>query len=369
MKAFLVARKSLCEIRREQQLLLLVLALPIVFLVITAATYGGDLQMTHPIQVVSADPEGDTLVEAIAAERHPDGEPVFDVEQTVDRAKAQDTLEDGATTAVVVIAPNAAGSYEITVVGDASNSAFYRAATILDGVINRVVDVQTGRLPGFTIREKPVHAAQPETQFDLYAPGMMIFALLMIIPQTAMLVAREVRWHTMQRLRLSAVRAWELLSGVGLAQLVVAVGQVLVVLGIALALGFHNNGSLLLAILVGLVIAASAIGQGLLVASLVQNDSQAANLGSSVAMIQVFLSGAFYPMPPQTVFTLLGHQIDLFDMFPATHGFLALQQVLTFGASLEQVAFRLSAMVALSILYLAFGILLFSYVQMKRRVS
>jgi ABC-type multidrug transport system permease subunit len=117
---------------------------------------------------------------------------------------------------------------------------------------------------------------------------------------------------------------------------------------------------------VGLVISLSAVGLGLLVACLVENDSQAANLGSTIAMIQVFLSGSFYQLPPLTIFTLAGHQIDLFDVFPVTHGFLALQQVLSYGAGPSEVGFRLGAALLLSILYLGAGVLLFQRLQMRQ---
>jgi ABC-2 type transport system permease protein len=136
----------------------------------------------------------------------------------------------------------------------------------------------------------------------------------------------------------------------------------------ALAMGFHNQGSLFLAVIVGLVICFSAIGQGLVVACFVENDSQALNVGSTATMIQVFVSGSFYQFPPLTLFTLAGHQIDLFDVFPATHGFMALQQVLTYGAGLREVAFRLGATLLLSVLYFLAGVVIFQRLQMRDRV-
>ncbi|MEE8392149.1 MAG: hypothetical protein V3S14_15325 [Anaerolineae bacterium] len=124
------------------------------------------------------------------------------------------------------------------------------------------------------VAEEPLGAADPsallragpQTEFDIYAPGIMIFALLMIIPQTAMLVAREVRWGTLRRLHLTRLRAWDLLTGVSLAQMIVAVVQVVVMFAGALAVGFHNQGSLLLAIVVELAVSFSAVGKGLVVA-------------------------------------------------------------------------------------------------------
>jgi ABC-2 type transport system permease protein len=67
-----------------------------------------------------------------------------------------------------------------------------------------------------------------------------------------------------------------------------------------------------------------------------------------------------------TVFTLAGHQIDLFDIFPATHGFSALQQVLTYGAGLSEVGFRLAATVVLAMFYFVIGVVVFQRRQMRQ---
>jgi ABC-2 type transport system permease protein len=264
---------------------------------------------------------------------------------------------------VVIGGPSTPGS--VTIAGDALNPRFYRASVILDSTVSRHADRAAGRPEVVRLVEEPLVAAGPVTEFDLYAPGMIIFALLMIIPQTAMLVARERRWRTLRRLRLTRVHAWELLGGMGLAQMVVAVLQVLLVFLAALAMGFHNQGSLGLAMVVALAISFSAVGLGLVAAGFVENDSQAANVGATFAMLQVFLSGAFFQLPPLTLFTLAGHQIDLFDIFPATHGFLALQQVLSYGAGLPEIAFRLGTTLLLSLLYLAGGVAIFRRLQMR----
>jgi ABC-2 type transport system permease protein len=374
MKALLVARKYLIEILREAQLLLLVLLAPLVFLGITAATYNVPLLVTHPVLVINPDPQSTPLVEDLKAQRYADGRPIFNVSLATDRDAAETTLKEQRATALVIIAPD--DSPHVTIRGDALYPRFYRASTILNSVVNRYADRIAGRQEVVQVVAQPLTGTGlagapmtgPQTEFDLYAPGMMIMALLMIIPQTAMLVAREIRWGTLRRLRLTRLSAWGLLSGVSLAQLVVAVAQVVMVFLAALAMGFNNQGSLPLAIVVGLAVCFSAIGQGLVVACFVENDSQAANLGSTFTMMQVFLSGSFYQLPPLTIFTLASHQIDLFDVFPATHGFMALQQVLSYGAGLSEIGFRLGATLVLSALYFVAGVLIFQRRQMRDSV-
>jgi ABC-2 type transport system permease protein len=84
-----------------------------------------------------------------------------------------------------------------------------------------------------------------------------------------------------------------------------------------------------------------------------------------LVMPQVFMSGAFFPLPPMTVFHLAGHQIGAFDFLPATHAMLALRQVFMGGAGLNEIAFRLGMTAVLSVLYFALGVVAFERMQMR----
>jgi ABC-2 type transport system permease protein len=366
VKSLLVARKSLLEILREPTLLGLVLLMPLVFVGIAAFGYSAPFLVTHPVGVIVQE-EGDLgLIEALRAERYTDGRPVFDVAVVTDQDAAHVALEAREITVLVEVGAGEDGRPSVTAHGDALYGRFYRASVVLDEVVQRYADRLAGRGALIQIHEERYAPAGPENEFDYYAPGMMVFALLMIIPQTAMLVGRELRWGTLHRLRLSGVRAWELLLGISLAQMAVAVIQVLVVFLSALALGYNNHGSLILAVFVGLAISLSAVGMGLIVACFIENDSQAVNFGSTVTMVQVFVSGAFFPLPPLIVFTFFGHPIGIFDIFPASHGMLALQQVLNDGAGLGGIGFRLAAIFLLSITFFAAGVFTFHKLKMGR---
>lgn len=366
MKLLLVARKTLLETLRELQLLGLTLVLPVIFVAITAFSYNVELMVIHPVLVLGAeplDPRVALLLEELRGQRHAGGRPVFDLDLIADREEAEAALSAHEATLLLTIAPDEG---IVTVYGDALYPRFYPASTIVNSVVNRYADRLDGRPEMVQIVGQPLFAGGPETEADLYAPGMIVFALLLIIPQTAMLVSREMRRGTLRRLRLSQLRAWEFLGGICLSQMAVALVQVVLVLWASLALGLHLQGSLGLSIVVGLVLCFSAIGPGLVVAAFSENDSQAANVGSTIAMLQVFLSGSFYQFPPITLFTLSGHQVDLFDILPATHGFLSLQQVLAYEAGLGEIGFRLAATLLLSVLYFALGVVIFQRRQMRR---
>jgi ABC-2 type transport system permease protein len=365
VKALNIARKFLREISREPSLLALIVLIPLAFLGITAFAYSEPYQKTYVLWI-SGDESGDLgLSEAIAAARYPDGPSVFDVEMIDDSQEANAALEARQIVAYLEVDVDAEGKLEATVNGDALNNRFYRASVILDEILFQHADRIAGRTTPIEIVEERYAPSGPSNEFDYYAPGMIVFALLMLIPQTAMLVGRESRWGTLRRLRLSRVRSGEILLGISLAQLVIAVILVLVLLLVAMALGYHNNGSPLLAAIVSLAISLSAIGIGLVVGCFVENDSQAVNLGSTATMLGVFVSGAFFPMTSPTLFTFLDHSITLFDFFPATHGLLALQQVLNDGAAFPDIAFRLGATLLLSLLYLVLGVIFFGWRKLR----
>ncbi len=93
MRALLVARKSLLEMAREWQLLLLVVVTPLAFLVITSLGYSAPLLVTHPMLVSGPAERSARLVEDLQAQRYADGRPVFEVSETSDPAAAQAALQ------------------------------------------------------------------------------------------------------------------------------------------------------------------------------------------------------------------------------------------------------------------------------------
>ena len=378
MKIFQLARKSLLEMLREPQLLALELLLPLIFLVMTYFSYNMPLLFTYPIKVIGKGSQAEGFLTELEDLRYANGQAKFHVSQAGNTMQSEEALKSKAAVALVIVSSESQTSGDstqqpklrVTLRGDAVNMQYYRASTLINNLAGRYADRLAGRPEVVQVQVVSLINSQvathqgPLSTFDLYAPGMIIFAILLLIPQTAMLVAREIRRRTLQRLRLTRLTALEFLGGLSLSQMVIAAFQVLVMFLAALALGFHSQGSPALALLVGMVICFSSIGIGLIVACFSENDSQAANIGGTASMLQVFLSGAFYQLPPITIFTLAGHQIDLFDVFPATHGLMALNQVLVYGNGWHEVAFRLETMLLLSVVYFLIGVVIFQRRQM-----
>jgi ABC-2 type transport system permease protein len=159
--------------------------------------------------------------------------------------------------------------------------------------------------------------------------------------------------------------AFDYLGGTTLWLALIAVLSVLLTFVTAVACGFRSQGSLGLAILVGVLNSLSIIGLGLLVACFSKTVSHAFVIANFPLGFLMFLSGAAFPLPRTNLFSLFGHGFALPDLLPPTHAVIALNKVFTLGAGLGEVTFELSALTVLTLLYFGLGVWIFSRTQMK----
>ena len=365
MRTWLIVRKSLLEMWHEPHIPLTQALLPLLFLLIFWSSFSGPLLATYPVLVLASDSRTEPLIEYLRAQRYADGRPVFDLRTVTLRDEAEAAVKNHNASVLLNVSTDSTGALAISMRGDATWMPFITASTYLGNVLAPYLDAVRGVPQVIRFDEHPLYAVGPKTQFDPFAPGIIVFAIMLLGPQAAIFLAREARWGTLRRLRLTPLRAWELLTGVTLAQMVVAVAIIIVLLAAMRVLSIHNQGSWQLSIGIGVLLSFSSIGFGLITACFAHNDFDAYNIAAVLVMPQVFMSGAFFPLPPMTVFSLAGHQIGAFDFLPATHGMLALRQVFTGGAGLNEIAFRLGMTAVLSVLYFALGVFVFERMQMR----
>jgi ABC-2 type transport system permease protein len=354
---------------REVQLLVLTLLVPAAFVVITALGYGNVKKLpTSTVLVLDRSGlQATAYIQQLQDQHYADGRSVFNLKMVANPADAEELLKAQKAALLLTFSRASQGNVMRTVRGDATSAAFITGSTALEAALQPQAEKLAGLSPVIALDSEPLGLFTPETEFDAYAPGMMVFAILMLIPQTAMLIGRELRWGTLRRLQLSPLKTWELFLGIALAQGVVAVVQVVVMFLTARLVGYHAQGSLLAAILIGLVLSAGSIGMGLVLACFISNDSEALNTGGTVSMLQVFLSGAFFAINGPVILKISSYAVGPFDLLPATHAMQALQQVLTGGASLLQVGFRVTATAVLSVLYFMFGVVIFEWKRKQGR--
>jgi len=387
MKALTIARKTLLELWREPLTLVLLLGFPIMLIVLYYVAYGETdqgLARYLSVLVINED-EGDGLTEGEAGARLVqmlrqvtfEGSPVFDLSLVTDRRAAEITLQERKASLLLAIPPGfsqslagaAAGGppADLFLVGDPHTDSYVFARSLLGGLLLEFAGSESERGEDLvTVSYEFVAGTGTMSDFEFGVPGVIVFGVMFVAITTAQLMVQENVRGTLRRLRLTRVRASDLLLGVTLAQMVVALVIVPAVFGVAAALGFRSRGSLLLAMGAGLLLSLSAVGVGLITACFARNDGEAANLSATIGVLMVLVSGAMYPMPELSIITVAGRTVQLYDLFPTAHAAEAMRRVLILGDGLPSLGYEFGALVVLSPIILAVGVGLYQRLQLRK---
>ncbi len=378
MKILAIARKTLLELWREPLLIGLLLLFPVLLVIFYYVAFGqtkDGLASYLKLLVMNDDagPAGTALVEAIRETEY-NGDLVFDVTIATDRNTAEIALREHKAALLLVIPSDFTQSLTVQqapatvrLVGDASSDSFVFAQGFLDDLVQRFARQAAGRKEPTLVTYEFLPGTGTMSDFDFGVPGTIVFGVMFMTVATAMILVRERVSHTLRRLRLTRASARDLLLGITLALLIVSLVQAPLTLGAAVALGFHAQGSLVLAMGIVLLLGLSAIGLGLIVACFAHNDGEAANLGSVVGVMMALLSDALYPMPAAPVATIAGRTIELYDVLPPTHAGEAMRRVLIFGEGADTIVYELVMMAVLAALFLTVGVIFYRRVQMREQ--
>ncbi|HWG92058.1 MAG TPA: ABC transporter permease [Candidatus Thermoplasmatota archaeon] len=361
MKFLSVSGKTLKEVFRDRRNLLLGLGLPVAFMLIFGFAFGGSSNTTYEVAVLNEDGGAlsQAFVKALEGANYSDGQKIFKMLPVSSVEEGRNLVQRNDANVFVSIPRGFTGNrpVEVTLHGDPSSGASQTASGIVKAIL---ADPRFSGSTRVTTEEETVTASEL-TRFDFIAPGLMVFSVINLAPQAAALLAREVENKTLTRLRLTRMQPVDLLAGVSLAQIVVGALAFVLMFATALLMGFHIESAdqLLLALGVCAVAALAVMGVGMVLASFATRQEHAAGLGVLVSVPASFLSGAFFPIPEVPLFRLGERVVEIYDILPTTHAVQALRQVLTLGNGLEDVVFELTALVVLSVLYFAVGVVLF----------
>ena len=213
-----------------------------------------------------------------------------------------------------------------------------------------------------------VSGTEAFTTFDYQAPGIIVFALLLLVIGVAGTLAGEVEHGTLERLKITKMKSFDLLFGTLIPWTLIAIAQVFILFLVAIAMGYHWQGgitNIALAIAIGIIGGISSISLGLLVAAFSRSEKHAENLGMLVAVPMSFLVGAFFTLPRAVIGDFWGKTFQAYDVLPWTHTVNALRSVLTFGCGLGDVVYDIMMMAVLTVILFVLGVICFSRTRLR----
>jgi ABC-2 type transport system permease protein len=369
-----VARTTLRELVRNPMVpvLSLVLAPFFVLLIWTFFPSGGST--TYAVVVVDHDTgatsasggavhAGRDAVAALSDVTYPSGDPILDVREVADRdAAATEIREHRALvflelpetfSASVVAAREGPGDVPVTFGGDMGTPTYPVAAIMAVDALDGAVRDLTGRPATMTTDEVGLGTSGSRTEFEAYVPGVLVFAIGLMIFSAAMSISQGVENRTLRRLARTPVRAVDLIGGVTLVQVALGVASGGAALGTAAALGFRSAGPMWLVLPIWVLAGVSVVGLGMAVAALTKTVAQAFLLANFPFGVFMFLSGTMFPVHGATLFTVAGHGVNVLDLLPPRHAVNALSTLCTYGST--DVGYELVMLTTLSVAYFVLG--------------
>ena len=378
---FSLFRKEMLESFRDWKMLSLTLTFAPFFVILMYA-YLGHTTPTYQIAVVNRD-EGTTtrtgermewgrdLVQAFGALRSPEGDTVLRV-RVLEPGEVEDLLESRQVDLAVfvpegfsraILAAREGADIEAVPVksrGDPANPDYLMAAVWADMTIMGFVGFASGIESPVLLAPETMSGATSLTEFELYVPGLLILALMMLMFTAAGALIREKDKGTIIRLRLSNLTVFEWLSAVSVTQLIVGILALALTYLTALAVGYRASGSLLVFFFVGALTSLSVMAFSVLVAAYLRTVFDLVTVGCFPFFILMFFSGGMFPIPGVPLFHWGERAIQLNEILPTTHAIAALNRVLSYGAGLGDIAYELWAIVILTIGFYALGTWVFT---------
>jgi ABC-2 type transport system permease protein len=379
MRLWRVFTRQFLEMRRDIWVLMLSLSFSSVFILMYWMITSG-ASTIYDLAVLDNDGgEGAAALIATFDEVcYPNGDPMLVAQEVADLETGEGLLRDRSTDALLIIPAGYSSALaefitggepaapEIILSGDLTNPAYPVTAILTAATVEQATYQLSGLNPPLTLREVPLGNSATRTEFEIYVPGILVFAIIIIIFQVSMAVTREVESGGLRRLLFSRATALDFLGGVTLAYVLLSLFSIAMTLGVAVLLGFRSQGSLLLAALVAALASLAVIGCGLIVAAISKSVAQAFVIANFPLAFFMFFSGVIYPMPTAPAFTLFGQVVEWYDFIPATHAVNALNRVFTLGGGIADIPYELIGLTVLSLLYFGLGVVLFDRLKMSR---
>lgn len=244
----------------------------------------------------------------------------------------------------------------LELVGDVTHMEYIIGAIWTEELINRfVLETAKIRMPVSWI-ETTLGFSGQRSMFEIYVPGLLILAIIMIIFSASAAIVREPESRTLERLKISRLTALEFLGGISLVQLLIAIISVALALLAAMALGYTViPGTLGFIFLISLLTALSMISFSLIVAAMCRSIKEVAIIGTFPLLVLMFFTGVAFPVTGGRLFVIGGYQVMLNDILSPKFAVEALNKVLIRGLEVRDTLPEMLAIVVLTLFYFLLG--------------
>ena len=185
------------------------------------------------------------------------------------------------------------------------------------------------------------------------APGAIVYALLILMPASASIMARDKETGMMPRLLTTPTKPWDFILGYSLPFIPILIVQIAILIGIGYALGLRIEGNFALALLIFFLMGVSSIGLGMILGSLVK-QAMHAQISWILIVPMALISGCW-----GQIGTMPDYMTTIAKAFPAIYAIDSATPVIMGTAGFSDITTELIALVGFAVGLFAVGALLF----------
>ena len=249
------------------------------------------------------------------------------------------------------------GMATLELVGDVTEIKYIIGAIWTGELVNQFILEASGIKMPVSWKETTLGYSGSRSEFDMYVPGLMIFAIIMMMFTASASIVREPEAGTLERLKISNLTAFQYLSGISLIQVIIGIISLLLTMAVAVGLGYEViPGTFWFIMLIGILTSLSMISFSLIVAAICRSIKDVAIIGTFPLILLMFFSGAFFPLSGGKLFTIGKMTFHLNDILSPTWAVDALNKVLIKGMNIPASFPEMSAIVILTVLYFILGV-------------
>lgn len=290
MRALLAMIKANLKMTvRNRQAIFWNLAFPAIFILIFGAVFGRDTGVDFSVGVVGSDsPLKSATIDAMK------GNDAFTLHDTGTQAEELKALEDGDRDIVLLFQdqPVQGGQPAVQIFYDETEGP--NANVAINVVRQILLTVAQGENP-VAITEQPISATDISF-IDFLVPGILAMALMnsgVIGLSTAFTTYRE--RGILRRIKVTPFPLTNFILARVLTQLVVAVAQSVILVGLAwVVFGLHLRGNVLIILLAVILGALAFLAIGFAISGFARNTETAASYANLITFPMLFLSGVFF---------------------------------------------------------------------------
>lgn len=348
-----IAVKNLKTFVREIKSNAIVFILPIVFITVFKFAFGGtSSDVTFDVGILKESSEiGEVYEEELANLENQSEESLVEVVNYENREEMRRAVEEDDLDGAVVVREEG-----VVLIGDTLDPNFQAVSGVVTQLTNAIYQVES-----VVDVKSLVQQDDDFSGFTYLVPGLIVYGMIMLIPQVAIVLSQEREKHHTFRYFTSQVNGIHMILGYLISHGLIGLIQSALLFGAVLLYGYESQASIIPALVVAVPTTFFCVGLGLVIGGLVTNSEESGNWGTIVTIILGFLSGAFISVPEVAI---VG-ELTLSDILPTAVAAEALRQTMQFGQGYEVIWWAVIEISVVAVVLIVLG----GYLYTKRQLT